>query len=122
MATMSTSMSAPDGLLPGPKQIPLYCSVCPDHPRFSDVSHLLTHIASKGHLHHETQTKLKAHQDLTASIALQEYEQWYRDYSIEALLVERMKAKEVKEASRNKRGRALSLAPTPKVGSSIICL
>ncbi|GKU10676.1 unnamed protein product [Fusarium langsethiae] len=33
-----------------------------------DVSHLLTHIASKGHLHQETQTKLKAHQDITAAL------------------------------------------------------
>jgi hypothetical protein len=119
MATLSTSASAPAGLLSAPKQIqiPLYCSVCPDHPRFSDVSHLLTHIASKGHLHHETQTKLKAHQDLAASIALQEYEQWYKDYSIEALLVERMKAKQLKEASRYKRGRAMSVASGRKVGS-----
>ncbi|EHK15673.1 uncharacterized protein TRIVIDRAFT_115953, partial [Trichoderma virens Gv29-8] len=51
----------------GSKQIPLLCTVCPETPRFSDVSHLLTHIASKGHLHHETQTKLKAHQDISAS-------------------------------------------------------
>lgn len=57
------------------RQIPLLCSVCPDVPRFSDVSHLLTHIASKGHLHHETQTKLKAHQDIAASVALRRYEE-----------------------------------------------
>ncbi|PTB65372.1 hypothetical protein BBK36DRAFT_1121568 [Trichoderma citrinoviride] len=56
----------------GSKQIPLLCTVCPESPRFSDVSHLLTHIASKGHLHHETQTKLKAHQDVSASVALQQ--------------------------------------------------
>lgn len=59
----------------GSKQIPLLCTVCPDVPRFSDVSHLLTHISSKGHLHHETQTKLKAHQDFSASVALHQYEQ-----------------------------------------------
>ncbi|KAH6978545.1 hypothetical protein EDB82DRAFT_477294 [Fusarium venenatum] len=50
------------------RQIPLSCFVCPETPRFSDVSHLLTHIASKGHLHHETQTKLKAHQDIAAAL------------------------------------------------------
>lgn len=87
------------------RQIPLLCTVCPDTPRFSDVSHLLTHIASKGHLHHETQTKLKSHQDLVAAIALQHYEQWYRDYGIETLLVERMKAKQVKEAARHRPSR-----------------
>lgn len=97
------------------KTIPLLCSVCPDTPRFSDVSHLLTHIASKGHLHHETQMKLKSHQDLTSSISLQQYEQWYRDNGIEGLLVERMKAKQVKEAARSKRNRTQSSLP-PKVG------
>lgn len=115
MASLQTSASAPDVLFPASvKQIPLYCSVCPDHPRFSDVSHLLTHIASKGHLHHETQTKLKAHQDPTAYHTLQQYEQWYRDNSIESLLVDRMRAKQVKEASRSRRHRALSVSPEDK--------
>lgn len=94
------------------KQIPLLCSVCPETPRFSDVSHLLTHIASKGHLHHETQTKLKAHQDISASISLQQYEQWYKENGIEGLLVERMKAKQLKEAARNKRARGATTALT----------
>lgn len=88
------------------KHIPLVCSVCPDSPRFSDVSHLLTHIASKGHLHHETQTKLKAHQDLASAVALQQYEQWYKEHGIERLLVERMRAKQVKEAARGRRPRS----------------
>ena len=102
------------------QQIPLLCTVCPETPRFSDVSHLLTHIASKGHLHHETQTKLKSHQDLAAAVALQQYEQWYRDYRIESLLVERMKAKQIKEVARHRRSRATVLnaqqTTTSKVG------
>jgi hypothetical protein len=99
----------------GSKQIPLLCTVCPESPRFSDVSHLLTHIASKGHLHHETQTKLKAHQDVAASVALQQYEQWYKDNGIERLLVERMKAKQLKEAARNKRARGVAALVAAKV-------
>jgi hypothetical protein len=99
------------------KQIPLLCTVCPDTPRFSDVSHLLTHIASKGHLHHETQTKLQSHQDLSASVSLQQYEQWYRDNGIEVLLVERMKAKQVKEAARGRHTRG-----TPSMASSKVWL
>ncbi|PNP42712.1 hypothetical protein TGAMA5MH_05453 [Trichoderma gamsii] len=103
---------------PSTKQIPLLCTVCPETPRFSDVSHLLTHIASKGHLHHETQTKLKAHQDIAASVSLQQYEQWYKENGIEGLLVERMKAKQLKEATRNKRARgatsALASSKQPK--------
>ncbi|VUC27132.1 unnamed protein product [Clonostachys rosea] len=115
MASLPRSGPVPDTPNLVAKQIPLLCSVCPETPNFSDVSHLLTHIASKGHLHHETQTKLKAHQDLVSSIALQQYEQWYRDNNIESLLVERMKAKQVKEAARNKRNRASSATSIPKV-------
>ena len=115
MASLATSGTAAFNTIS--KQIPLLCSVCPETPRFSDVSHLLTHIASKGHLHHETQTKLKAHQDLAASIALQQYEQWYKENGIEALLVERLKAKQVKEAARHKRARGLPPAPPAKVST-----
>lgn len=88
------------------RNIPLICTVCPETPRFSDVSHLLTHIASKGHLHHETQTKLRAHQDLVAAVALQQYEQWYAQNGIESLLVERLKAKQLKEAMKSRLHRA----------------
>ncbi|KAG6058607.1 hypothetical protein E4U17_007844 [Claviceps sp. LM77 group G4] len=87
------------------RPIPLLCTVCPEAPRFSDVSHLLTHIASKGHLHHETQTKLRAHQDIAASVALQQYERWYKENGIETLLVERMRAKQKKEAVKKSRTR-----------------
>ncbi|KAJ4145247.1 hypothetical protein LMH87_004102 [Akanthomyces muscarius] len=88
------------------RNIPLICTVCPESPRFSDVSHLLTHIASKGHLHHETQTKLRAHQDLVAAVILQQYELWYAENGIEALLVERLKAKQLKEAMKSRMHRA----------------
>lgn len=121
MASLPRSGPIPDTPNPVAKQIPLLCSVCPETPNFSDVSHLLTHIASKGHLHHETQTKLKAHQDLVSSIALQQYEQWYRENNIERLLVDRMKAKQVKEAARNKRNRASSATSIPKMASSYQC-
>ncbi|KAG6016471.1 hypothetical protein E4U54_001395 [Claviceps lovelessii] len=95
------------------KAIPLLCTVCPEAPRFSDVSHLLTHIASKGHLHHETQTKLRAHQDIAASVTLQQYERWYKDNGIETLLVERMRAKQKKEAVKNSRTRdSILFAPS----------
>ncbi|RDA83281.1 hypothetical protein CP532_3706 [Ophiocordyceps camponoti-leonardi (nom. inval.)] len=95
-------------------RIPLLCIVCPDAPRFSDVSHLLTHIASKGHLHHETQTKLKSHQDLAATALLQQYEQWYSDNGIEVLLVERMQVKQKKEAAKTRRTRGAAPLATPK--------
>ncbi|PFH59181.1 hypothetical protein XA68_12689 [Ophiocordyceps unilateralis] len=110
MASLATTR----GCTPGTaiKQIPLLCTVCPEAPRFSDVSHLLTHIASKGHLHHETQTRLKSHQDLTAHVVLQQYEQWYKDNGIEALLVERMRTKQLKEAAKTRRSRGAAPLPS----------
>ncbi|KAJ3541308.1 hypothetical protein NM208_g4668 [Fusarium decemcellulare] len=77
LINLAPAMSAANNVVNSAnRQIPLLCTVCPEVPRFSDVSHLLTHIASKGHLHHETQTKLKAHQDIAASVALRRYEDY----------------------------------------------
>ncbi|KAL3964217.1 hypothetical protein ACCO45_001221 [Purpureocillium lilacinum] len=112
MASLATSRAGTPGSTN--KQIPLLCVVCPEAPHFSDVSHLLTHIASKGHLHHETQTRLKSHQDIAASVTLGQYEQWYKDNGIEALLVERMRAKQLKEAVRNRRSRGTTQTPALK--------
>ena len=47
--------------------IPLHCNVCPRKPDFSDVSHLLTHIASKGHLSNYYKLKIKATSDRAAA-------------------------------------------------------
>ncbi|KAG9249906.1 uncharacterized protein F5Z01DRAFT_678312 [Emericellopsis atlantica] len=96
------------------KPIPLQCCVCPDTPTFSDVSHLLTHIASKGHLHHETQTKLKARQDEEAFTTIRSYDEWYEDNAIESLLIERMKTKQEKDATRSKRTVGSSAPYPPK--------
>lgn len=116
MAALATMRS--DTPASSNKQIPLLCTVCPETPRFSDVSHLLTHIASKGHLHHETQTRLKSHQDLGASVVMDRYEIWYKGNGIEALLVERMKAKQLKEAAKTRRARGVTPLPAPKVRTS----
>lgn len=115
MASLPFSAEA-EGFSPAtPRQIPLECCVCPETPRFSDVSHLLTHISSKGHLHHEAQTRLKSYEDDDSSLTMQRYERWYTDYDIEALLLGRLKAKQGKEAAKNKRGRGASAGPASKV-------
>ncbi|KJZ80581.1 hypothetical protein HIM_00431 [Hirsutella minnesotensis 3608] len=111
------SVPASRGGTPGPanRQIPLLCTVCPETPRFSDVSHLLTHIASKGHLHHETLTRLKSHQTVEANQLMDQYETWYKDNGIEELLVERMKAKQMKEAAKVRRARGTTPVQVPKL-------
>lgn len=88
--------------------IPLRCSICPKKPNFSDLSHLLTHISSKSHLAHRFKVELKARADRDALEAVRQYEDWCERYGINALLAERMTAKEQKRTSR--RGRPSNAA------------
>lgn len=78
--------------------IPLVCKICPDQPRFSDVSHLLTHIASKGHLFQSKNAQLRSHHDPAIGQQLEAYNEWYNSYHIEALLAQRIAQKDSKVA------------------------
>ncbi|CAI0651252.1 unnamed protein product [Colletotrichum noveboracense] len=72
--------------------IPLLCCICSSHPRFSDVSHLLTHLSSKGHLHTLNTTRLESHADLSAAATIATYDTWYAKHNLERLLAERLMA------------------------------
>lgn len=80
--------------------VPLLCSICPKEPDFSDISHLLTHVASKGHLAHLFKAQVRARQDSTIRRKLDVYDQWYEKYHIARLLSQRMNAKESKDSMR----------------------
>ncbi|KAK3300834.1 uncharacterized protein B0H64DRAFT_24680 [Chaetomium fimeti] len=86
-----------------PASIPLRCTLCPKKPGFSDLSHLLTHISSKSHLAHRFKAELKARDDRVALDEVRQYDNWCEQYGINALLAERMAAKEQKKTGR--RGR-----------------
>ncbi len=86
-----------------PASIPLQCTLCPKKPRFSDLSHLLTHISSKSHLAHRFKAELRARDDPAALEEVRQYDTWCERYGINALLAERMAAKEQKKTGR--RGR-----------------
>lgn len=74
--------------------IPLECIICPKKPSFSDVSHLLTHIASKGHLSHYYKIKVRAATEHGSRRLLDEYDTWYADWAVEHLMSDRMYLKE----------------------------
>ncbi|EAQ92836.1 hypothetical protein CHGG_01071 [Chaetomium globosum CBS 148.51] len=93
-----------------PNSIPLRCSLCPKKPSFSDLSHLLTHISSKSHLAHRFKAELKARDDRVALDEVRQYDNWCEQYGINALLAERMAAKEQKKTGR--RGRQSVAAST----------
>ena len=77
--------------------IPLKCILCPKKPGFSDVSHLLTHIASKTHLAFRFRVEVQSDSDPAARETLGQYEEWYERYGIRALLAGRMAAKDQKK-------------------------
>ena len=91
-------------------KIPLKCDICPKKPRFSDVSHLLTHISSKTHLSNHFKTKLALNTDVEARRLIEDYDQWYAEWSIQDLLTERMNLKGNKSQPGKRRGQSKSFS------------
>lgn len=86
-----------------PQNIPLLCYACPKEPKFSDQSHLLTHIASKSHLSALFSLGLS---DAGANKRRRErYDDWEKTYGIQALLKGRQETKELKKQDKRKRQR-----------------
>ncbi|KAF7515345.1 hypothetical protein G7054_g14618 [Neopestalotiopsis clavispora] len=69
--------------------IPLICTICPKTSKFSDVSHLLTHIASKGHLSNMFKLDIAKVADADAQRRLDEYQAWFDQHNIRGLLQDR---------------------------------
>lgn len=78
----------------------LQCIICPGQPRFSDASHLLTHIASKAHLSFYFKLQVRSHQETTATELLAKYDDWYSSNSLAQLLSARMTSKEDRKKKR----------------------
>ena len=94
-----------------PKQehnIYLHCSICSKTPNFSDVSHLLTHVASKAHLAAFFKLDLQAKGDQDARHKLDRYEHWYSYSNIADLLRERMAMKDTKKTKKSRNSAAPS--------------
>ncbi|KAK0748281.1 hypothetical protein B0T21DRAFT_276734 [Apiosordaria backusii] len=95
--------------MPGPAAgpIPLQCIICPRKPNFSDLSHLLTHIASKSHLSQKFKVGLRPDPESKANTAA--YTEWEDRFGINELLAERLATKE-KKTTGKRRGRASTTA------------
>ncbi|KAJ9606184.1 hypothetical protein H2200_009145 [Cladophialophora chaetospira] len=78
----------------------LHCSICPKQPSFSDTSHLLTHVSSKGHLSEWHKLNVRSYQDIAAAVALTRYNQWCQQHDMDRLLSDRMQIKEDKKARK----------------------
>lgn len=68
----------------------LTCSICNKKPQFSDVSHLLTHIASKAHLASHFKLQVRSKHSSQALEDLINYDRWYNENDIAKLLSDRM--------------------------------
>jgi len=78
--------------------IPLHCNICPKKPNFSDVSHLLTHVASKGHLSNYYKARVRSSSEDDSRSLVDAYDQWYAEWNVETLMSERMNQKEKRRA------------------------
>ena len=79
--------------------IPLLCNICPKQRNFSDLSHLLTHVGSKGHLSCYFKLQVRSRQDPAAREHLAVYDQWFKKHEVDRLLSERLTLKESKKAN-----------------------
>ncbi|KAH8432635.1 uncharacterized protein LDX57_010262 [Aspergillus melleus] len=80
----------------------LLCNICPKCPRFSDVSHLLTHVSSKAHLSHYFKLQVRSHQESQAVVLLEEYDRWYKSNNLAKLLSDRMSSKDIRKKPHGK--------------------
>jgi hypothetical protein len=90
--------------------IPLHCNICPKKPNFSDVSHLLTHISSKGHLSNYYKVKVRSTNEEASRRLIETYDLWYAEWSVEELMSERMNQKD----KRRTRARPAGTMLTPE--------
>ncbi|KAH7402029.1 hypothetical protein DE146DRAFT_631303 [Phaeosphaeria sp. MPI-PUGE-AT-0046c] len=102
------------------KDIPLHCNICPKLPNFSDVSHLLTHIASKGHLSNYYKVKVRSSHEEDSRQLVEAYDRWYAQWGVESLMSDRMNQKD----KRRERARPANVrrgpaaAPVPTIETS----
>jgi hypothetical protein len=89
--------------LPKNASIPLLCTLCPKGPQFSDISHLLTHISSKGHLSCRFKLQIRCQAEPEARRQLDAFDAWYADNGLEELLAERLATKEQKNTVKRTR-------------------
>lgn len=85
-----------------PSAVPLFCSACPHRPHFSDLSHLLTHLGSRGHTKYEFDARVRADTktDPAAIKVIEEYDVWFKENNISQMLAARMNDKEKKKQER----------------------
>lgn len=87
--------------------VPLLCYICEGNPKFSDVSHLLTHCSSRAHTKRHFDMRARALTEVNAQQVLQTYDNWYEKFEIGPMINKRLREKDekdqVKKAEAEKR-------------------
>ncbi|PSN65420.1 hypothetical protein BS50DRAFT_611459 [Corynespora cassiicola Philippines] len=97
--------------------IPLHCNICPKKPKFSDVSHLLTHISSKGHLSNYYRVKVRSSTEDESRLLIEAYDRWYAEWNVEELMAERMSQKDKRRTRARPGVRATPVVKTEASGA-----
>lgn len=92
-----SAASKANASLPIMKGDELRCIICTKSSKFSDISHLLTHISSKQHLANNFKVRIAAAQDENAQAQLDQFKTWFDRWDLAALLRERQQQKENKK-------------------------
>ncbi|KAL8828797.1 MAG: hypothetical protein Q9191_002384 [Dirinaria sp. TL-2023a] len=109
-------------LLASMESVPLLCKICPKQPHFSDISHLLTHVSSKGHLAHYFNAQVRSRENGQVRRQLEAYDEWYDGNQIESLLSQRMAQKDTKKPNGKYRAtRASVLRPVAEEKATQDC-
>lgn len=80
----------------------LQCIVCNGTPVFSDSSHLLTHLSSKGHLSQEFKLRVSSRRDDGDRKRLEDYQAWFTNNNLASLLDRRMRIKKSRDRRTSK--------------------
>ena len=86
----------------------LQCIICTKQPQFSDLSHLLTHVASKAHLANQFSMKVRSAANPRAAELLNRYDYWYDAHNLGSLLSVRLDTKEQRKKRKSEETTKLS--------------
>ncbi|KAI1470055.1 uncharacterized protein F4812DRAFT_470037 [Daldinia caldariorum] len=86
--------------------IPLVCYACEKIPKFSDLSHLITHVSSKAHLLELYNLRIKSYGNEACAAQARKFENWNQTYNIDQLVRQRMEARDEKGIQPQRRGHA----------------
>ncbi|XXG94207.1 hypothetical protein Hte_000460 [Hypoxylon texense] len=116
MPTLQGAQTHAEPSVPGNHEIvqgpiPLICYVCTNNSKFSDISHLLTHVSSKGHLSRLYHTEIMALNSPHSRRIVEKFNTWKDTYKIDQLVLQRMEARDERGIQSQSQSQSRSQTP-----------